>query len=126
MAVRLFQHAPTGRWLPIRQDPRERTPGSAYRPDLAREYELEVQDIDVVVLDNVPPDFETQRVPIPVRVPTPEQLEDAEIRDDRMPTFAEIDTLVETLFPTLTDPQRTFLKRLAKINRVLVRRVFGA
>ena len=40
-----------------------------------------------------------------------------------LPTFAEIDALVDQLFPGLTDPQRTFLKRLAKLVRALMERV---
>jgi hypothetical protein len=63
--VRLFRHTPTGQWLPIVQDARERTPGAAYLPDLAREYGLQVADIAVVVQAELPTDLETNRVPSP-------------------------------------------------------------
>jgi hypothetical protein len=65
MAYRLYRHRPTTRWLPIIQDPKERTPGTAYLSDLARDYNLVATDIDVIVTEDLPRDFDANRVPIP-------------------------------------------------------------
>lgn len=117
--LRLFRHAPTSRWLPLIQDAAQVTPGTAYLPDLAREYQLAAGEIEIVEALSLPLDFETAGVPRPPPTLTPKQQERVEAATFDLPTFAEIDALVETIFPDLTGAQRTYLKRLSKLVRAL-------
>lgn len=63
MAVRVFRHRPTARWLPVIQDAAAHTPGVAYVPGLAREYGLRAEDVEVVVMAERPADLDTNVVP---------------------------------------------------------------
>lgn len=119
MAYRLFRHTPTSRWIKLIQDPLQVTPGEAYLPELAQRYALDPAELEVVVVADLPTDFESASVPVPVVPPTEKEVEQAEAEVLRLPTFEEIDDLVDTIFPALTVPQRGFLKRLAKLTRAL-------
>lgn len=119
MAYRLIRHRPTLRWLPILLGATDVTPASAYFADLAARYQVPAEDLEGVEQEALPEDFETNQVPVYVPPPTPAQLEQQEARTLTLPTFAEIDALVDQIFPALTAQQRTFLKRLAKLVRVL-------
>lgn len=77
----------------------------------------QIEGFEVEALEEVP-DLSNATDPIPVP-PDPIEVEKQTAREIKLPTFAEIDTLVDTIFPGLTDPQRTFLKRLAKLVRAL-------
>ena len=66
--LRLFQHAPTGRWLPVVLEitTRKGTPGEAYLPELATRYGVSEKELVVVERDDLPADFETNRLVAPI------------------------------------------------------------
>lgn len=94
------------------------TSARQHAQDIANAYGSPVADITVIETTD-PPDV-TGGLPSPVTPATPDEIEREAAEGLRLPTLAEIDTLVDTIFSGLTAPQRAFLRRLAKLVRRLV------
>lgn len=98
--TRLFRQISTGKWLPIKQNANQATPGSAYFVEFARRFGIMPEDIEVVVVDTLPVDFLTNRLGKLPDPPKPMPIEND-------PVFrATILTILDMVNTTLQDGGR--------------------
>ena len=117
---RLYRHVPTSRWFPIVHLPGV-TPAAASFPTIATDFGLPVAEIESVeAVAALPADFNSNTVPRPTPVLTPEQTEDQTARTLTLPTFDQIDTIIGNI-GSLADA-KIVLARMAKLLRVVCRR----
>jgi hypothetical protein len=115
---RLYRHRPTGAWIPLMQNTSYATPGERYIPELCERYQINQVDVEIVETAELPSDFSDNQLTETVPV-SPAQTRREEFGRVGLPSPAEIDALVDSTFAEFKPDQRAFLKRLAKLVRLL-------